>query len=258
MTSAVTVPFVFTVAYTGTSAGLITNFTALNNYPNNAFWQIDGANVANVNANLNGVAPWALQKVDNYAVRFEVRQGDYWTYSAGTDTGNNRNEVSFGLDQTDCFAEGIEFNISYILTIEPGPVNTGSWCTLTQVHATTDVPPCPFATGLDTSDRFSVVLQSPQSVNNYIYTTPSGLVRGRAYSMRYQGLMRAVGNGYARVWIDDVQVVNFTGAMGAFSSSSLYWVKFGIYRGLAPETISAVFRNVYSRPLRINGVWVYT
>ena len=42
-------------------------------------WQIDGQNWVNQNAN----KPHSLKQVDQYAVRFEVRQGDVWAIPAG-------------------------------------------------------------------------------------------------------------------------------------------------------------------------------
>lgn len=220
------------------TAGLITNFTAVNAQ----VWQIDGANVVNQNANQSGGTPWALQMVDSHAVRLEVRQGDFWQ----GDTGNNRNEVSIGLDLSDCWAAGVQFNMNFTLTINPGPVSTASFFDLCQVHATTDTPPSPFYINLDAGDFLNVLIQSPTVSLQSIYLSPSPIVRGQDYDIRCQVLMGPGGGGYARVWIDDVQVANFSGAIGA--TGSLYWSKFGLYRGLAPETVSAVFRNVYVFP----------
>jgi hypothetical protein len=235
------------------TGGLIADFTGLNERQ----WKLDGVPVSNQNANTSGNKSWCLQQKDDYTLRFENRQGDDWD-SPYAGTGCNRNEVGVGDGEVYCFADGVEGNGSFTLTVEPGPANKASWCTIVQVHAISDTPPCPFAMGLQqNTDKLSVVLQDPVGGNNYIYDTPQGLVRGQAYKIRFQFKMGPSGGGYARVWIDDAQVVNFSGKIGA-SGNTKYWYKFGIYRGATSETLSMVFKNVYLRPSYKDGAWVNT
>ena len=215
--------------------GKITNFKK-----NNAeVWQIDGKNVGNQNAS----KAWSLTQLDDYAVRLEVRAGDLWVNPHYNDAGNNRNEVAYGdLNGATIYPEGVQLNLSMTVTIEPGPVSTSGWCDLAQLHSTTNTPPSPFYINLDKGDFLNVIIQSPTIPYKSIYRSPQPVVRGKAMNLRAEVMMKPAGGGYARVWLDNVQIANYTGAIGA--TGSQYGWKFGLYRGEVPETLSAVFRNV--------------
>lgn len=217
--------------------GLITGFSAANN----ATYQIDGKDVTNQNANKS----WSLKKLDDYTLRFEVRSGDVWYNTAGQgDRSTNRNEVADGAGggSTVTYPEGETLQLSETITIEPGSRNTSSWCDLTQLHATTDNPPSPFYIQLSTEDKLEVVLQKPNGSNVYVWKNQTPVVRGTAYHLKAAVKMGPSGNGKIEVWLDDVKVVDYAGAVGA--NNSRYSWKFGIYRGEAPETLAAVFKNV--------------
>jgi hypothetical protein len=114
------------------------------------------------------------------------------------------------------------------------------------LHATTNVSPtyCPFALGIEnTQDRLNVVLQSPKGGNNYVWTAPQSVERGREYDWKMVMTMGAGGNGKVDVWLDGEQIVNFRGAVGA-TNSQYYW-KIGLYRGQATETSIVRHRNVH-------------
>ena len=49
--------------------------------------------------------------------------------------------------------------------------------------------------------------------------------------------------GFARVWLDGKQIVNYSGALGG-DTTEYYW-KTGHYRGGAPETNTVQHRNIH-------------
>jgi hypothetical protein len=92
------------------------------------------------------------------------------------------------------------------------------------------------------TDKLQVILQSPQG-NNYIYTSPAAIVRGQAMRLKVKTKMGPSGNGYVGAWLDDRQIVDFNGRVGA-TGSQYYW-KCGAYRGVAPETTKVEFKNIH-------------
>lgn len=200
--------------------GLISGFKAANG----GSYSIDGIACQNDNPNRS----WSMVKLSDYVLRTELRSGDRWS------DGTERCEVSFFNTR---YSNGTQINLSETITVQPGPVNKGSWCVLNQLHAVTNVSPtyAPFHVNLNTADRLQIVLQSPANGNNYIYTSPSPIVRGQPMSIVAQMMMAPAGGGFVRVWLNGSQIVNFTGAVGA--TNSAYWWKMGVYRGNAPETI---------------------
>lgn len=216
--------------------GLIENF----NPANGARYKIDGLVVANDSC----AKPWSLTKLDNYTLRVEVREGDVWAAAGGsyTDSGCNRCELSFA----DQYNEGSMMNWEATVTVLPGPKNTGSWCGLVQSHATTNVNPtyCPFAIQMEqNTDRLQIILQEPNNGWNRVYLAPNAVVRGQPMRLRSKVKMAPTGGGSVAVWLDDAQIVNFAGKVGA-TNSKYYW-KCGIYRGTAPEVAQVEFKNIH-------------
>ncbi len=219
-----------TVTATG---GLITSFSGANG----AAFNVGGQSVQAENANKS----WSLTQLNSNTLRFSVHSGDHWTSGSYNDSPSERSEIQFAP----LYSAGTQINVSETITVQPGPVNTASWCDLNQLHATTNVSPTysPFVIGLDQSDRLCVVLQSPgQTQNNLVYKSPNPVVRGQPMNLISQVSMGPTGGGFVRVWLNGTQIVNFTGAVGA-TNSQYYW-KLGVYRGAAVETITADFSNV--------------
>jgi hypothetical protein len=219
--------------------GKITGFTT---GLNDAVFQLDGMEAHPENASKS----WSLQKLDDYSLRFEVRSGDKWHWDPAGGP-EERNEVSMGAADPLFFNLGEWFNFEYWLTYLPGPTNTAGWVTLTQTHSTANVSPIynPFVVSLQqNTDKLQIVLQyTGQSGNNCVYTGPSALVRGQAYHLKARMKFGLSNDGVVQVWLDDKQIVNFTGNVGA--STGFFYPKFGFYRGAAKETSAVVFKNVH-------------
>jgi hypothetical protein len=218
--------------------GLIENFTNANGQ----YWKCDGLDVGN-----NTTNPWSLTKLDDYTLRFEVRHGDVWAASGGSYTdGPEAERCEIGFDQNH-LDEGALLNWEGIITVLAGPKNTGSWCTLVQLHATTNVAPtyAPFSINLQqNTDKLQISLEEPkQSANNYVYTSPNAIERGKPMDLRAKVKMGPTGNGSVVMTWDGKNIVNFNGKVGA-TNSKYYW-KNGIYRGAAPETTKADFSHIH-------------
>jgi hypothetical protein len=211
----------------------ITNFAGANG----STFTVDGYSAQAENAN----QAWSLTQPDANTLQFSVRSGDTWRTSGYTDSGANRSEIQFGQQ----YSAGTQMNLSETITVQPGPTNTASWLDLTQLHATTNVAPTysPFVLGVDKSDHLVVILQHPnQSANTLVYRSPDPIVRGQPMDFDFQVIMGPTGGGYVGVWKDGTQIVNYHGPVGA-TNSEYYW-KIGVYRGSAPEIMTADFSNV--------------
>jgi hypothetical protein len=211
--------------------GKITNFSA----SSGSQFQIDGVDVDTQNAS----KAWSLKNPDPYTLQFEVRSGDRYQHDSA---GSERNEIQFSPH----YAEGVQTGIEATLTIQPGPLNTAGWVDFIQLHATTNVSPTysPFVLALDHSDKLEIVLQEPAQGNLYVYKTPNPVARGQAIAVKCEVTMQPAGGGRVKVWFAGVQVVDYTGPVGA-TNSEYYW-KCGIYRGAARETLAATFRNIHA------------
>jgi hypothetical protein len=215
-------------------ASTITSFSSASS----TTFTVDGQTVYTDNANKS----WSLTEPDANTLQFSVHAGDNWA-SAGwsdavNDGGANRSEVQF----EQLYSAGTQINVSETLTVQPGPTNTASFLSFNQLHATTGSPPAPFYLGLDTSDHLIVVLQGPNGYYNEVYRSPNPIVRGQPMDLNFQLNMGPSGGGYVGVWLDGTQIVNYHGVVGA--TGSQYYLKEGIYRGPAAETLTADFSNV--------------
>ncbi|WP_035663540.1 hypothetical protein, partial [Bradyrhizobium sp. Ec3.3] len=96
----------------------ITSFSATNM----SHFMVDGDTVEAQNAN----QPWSLTNPDPNTLQFQVRSGDYWSTSGWSDLTNdggaNRSEIEFPHVNA-----GTQINVSYGLTVQPGPVNNASF-----------------------------------------------------------------------------------------------------------------------------------
>ncbi|SIO34660.1 Polysaccharide lyase [Bradyrhizobium erythrophlei] len=215
----------------------ITNFSGANG----SRITIDGHTASVQNSNES----WSLTSPDTRTLRFEVHSGDHWSSATWSDLTDNRgaerSEVSFSPN----YSQGTQINVSYQLMVQPGQANNASFLALNQMHATTEGPP-PFSVEMDGEHMEIVLRYTPSGSTKYAtvvaYRDPNPIERGHSYDMNVQVNFDPNGNGYLNVSRDGVQIVKYQGAIG-MAGASYYW-KEGIYRGPAPETITADFSNV--------------
>jgi polysaccharide lyase-like protein len=210
------------------TVGKITNF----NGANNAHFNIDGIQVLVQNPNKS----WSLRNPDPYCLQFEVRPGDCWVDGSYVDHGNNRSEIEFSPR----YNSGVKLIFAATLNVS-GSAPTAVDFYFTQLHAVSGSPPAPFYLQIAKGDYLEVITQNPNSNWNRIYRAPSPIRRGQAMQLRSEVNMNTSG-GYAKVWLDGNQIVNYSGAIGA-SNSQYYW-KCGIYRGETPDTLSLYLKNL--------------
>jgi hypothetical protein len=116
-----------------------------------------------------------------------------------------------------------------------------------QLHATPEGnTPCPFSIQIEgPTKKLRIIAQEPSKTWTELYYGPAnGIVRGQPMNIKCKVKMGATGNGSALVMLDGNTIVNFTGKIGASTSSTYYW-KWGIYRNAAPETLQVDFSNVH-------------
>jgi hypothetical protein len=207
------------------TTGLITNFKAASG----ARYQVGGIDCWNDNAN----KAWSIKQLDDYTLRFEVRQNDRYSSDPAD---SNRSEVVFY--HGDFRPAGRELELSETITVQPGPVSTASWMNLCQLHAEANSPPSPFYIELKTdTDKLQVIAQSPTDGWIQAYLAPKPIVRGKPMNLIYRVKMSPNDDsGYIRVWLDGEQIVDWSGRCGAMSGG-YYW-KLGAYRENVSETIT--------------------
>ena len=197
----------------------------------------------------SGDKSWSARRSVEFPelTRLEVRNGDTWSEDRGRKPHKERSELSGRT----LFDEGGEIWISYSMLIEGGPVSTAKAVLLGQLHhldggvATT----APYSVWLNRGDRLSIeTWSSPEDplVHNPIGPSRT-LFSQRSFERdRWHHLVHHVrfghdGTGAAQVWIDGVQVADYSGRLGYVGR--YYW-KFGIYRDTAPERIAVQYGNV--------------
>jgi hypothetical protein len=236
----------------GPSGGLISRFNvSVGGY--NGITTIDGldyqANAAN--------KPYAIQKVDDHTVRYEIRAGDRWAHdSAGVD----RSELNGGAEGDGLYSKlvphDVDAKLAYRVMIELGGANTANWFLIGQLHnSDPNTGPWtspPIAVEL-VGEKWSIVTRScrpggdptnaPGSDNvlKRPWTAPSNLVRGQWYVIELEWKLNQGNSGYLRVKFDGVQVVNYSGPLGYGMSG--YW-EIGLYREANSTTMACQIRNM--------------
>jgi hypothetical protein len=211
---------------------------------------------------VNGNKPWSIANPDSQTLRFEVHSGDCFEqpgsgYCENNPTHSERSEVVYpATANRDNLPYGQEINVSYNITIEPGQANTAAWFAIGQFHnqdPNGEGTSPPLEIDLQPGDHMSIYvgwltgLHAPVSMlysttkgnlnvsYGQVYMDPNDIVRGHNYAMCLQIKFDSV-NGYARVWRDGVQIVNYTGPLGF--GQPVYW-KMGIYRGTTTNDVQA-------------------
>jgi Polysaccharide lyase len=219
-----------------------------------AISQFSGTNGANILIDETGASvqnanqPWSLTEPDANTLGFSLHSGDVWSQAGGgwNDlTMNNAAERSeIAVNGQNPYAAGTQINVSYQLMIEPGAANTAPWLSLSQFHETPANGPGPFGIELDGEHmRIRAAIGTGSSGPTVVWEDPNPIQRGHYYDMNIQVKFDPSGNGFLNVWRDGVQIVNYQGPIGYGGQS--YYFKEGVYRGPAPETMTANFRELH-------------
>lgn len=190
---------------------------------------------------------WSYQNTGDVA-RFEVHAGDKWAQD-GTQA-KERSEVA----TSEKLAFGKEYDVSFSLMIEPGAKNTAEWMTLVQIQSTFDAGEAghspAFAIEM-VGDRMRIVtrdssqLLSTAADTHYVrqYTDVADVSRGVWYDFKIHVTLDAFGGGALDVTRNGVNLVNYHGAVG-FNDLVGSYLKLGVYRAAASETIAVNYRDV--------------
>lgn len=151
-------------------------------------------------------------------VRFQMMPNNRW-YNDG---GDERTELD-GYKQP--FQVGIPYWLAYTLYLEPGPPLTSDWMVLGQI---------PGLMGHFIKNTIMTWSAAKRPFHS------EAIARGVNYHFVEKFVMDPV-NGYYGSWFNGKQVADFHGPMG--DAGKNYYVKFGIYRGIASETLSVRYAN---------------
>ena len=232
----------------GSTGGKITNFTST---PKQRF-QLDSVDTQVHTAGRT----YSIANPDEYTLRFEAHNGDYAWYDS---SGVNRSEVEW----THRVPADQAIEQSFQLMIEKnGPngfVNTANSYFITgQWHNDDDSggpytsPPLYFTfvrgpnNPWDPGDHIQVHGlhgQYPSTSFDHLllWTDPNPIVCDVYHKVRIEVKFQTNNNGYARVWIDDVQRVDYRGPIG-FGRANYF--AYGIYRSAAQENASVKYKNM--------------
>lgn len=214
-------------------AAEIASFSATNN----STITLDGSNYRVQNANQS----YSLTNPDSDTLRFELRAGDHWSSPEYTDPRNcQRSEIAGAT----VYQPDTQINISYQFMVDPGPVDDangpGKFTVLGQLHADTLTGASPpFAVELVNGDHMAIDIGTHNPV--YVYIDPNPIQRGHYYSMNIQVKFASKGDGFLRVWRDDVNVVDHRGPLG--TGTGTYW-KEGVYRSSTAQSVAVSFRRL--------------
>ena len=203
----------------------------------------------------NAKRPWSCVRLDANLFRFELRSGDIWPNPGG---GTERTEIFGPYEEiygAYLIPPGITVSVSYDLMLEPGPANIAQWLVMEQWHS--DFNPAiiqpvhpPLAIYFFNNDQMQIggvyaATNSTAETDLTLYADPNPLQRGRFYSMKIVAKFQNDATGFAQVWRDGVQIVNYSGPLGY--GQAVYW-KEGIYRYPTNQTIAAQYRNTTVTP----------
>jgi len=163
----------------------------------------------------------SIQRTDSQnVVRFQMIAGNRWyNDEAG---GDERTELD-GYKQS--FQVGVPHWTAYTLHIEPGPRLTADWIVLGQIP------------GL--MGHFVKNMIMTWSAANKTFHSER-IAQGVNYQFVEKIIIDPV-NGYYGSWFNGKQVVDYHGPFGA--AGKTYYLKFGIYRGATPETMTVRYAN---------------
>jgi len=213
----------------------------------------------------NAQQPYDLQVATNTSAplaRFEVRPGELWSGDVGgNDTERSEADGSAGAK----YPKGTPFWTAYSFLIEPGapqintaggnPGGPAGWCILGQWHGDGKEQAVPAELNLVTTGRrissaehlrFTIQTDPGQTWKT-LWTDPAFFVRGKPYDVVVALQVAGLPSDRAQVWINGVQIVNYTGVIGSATPDPNLYFKFGIYRGWQGDglpPIAAQYANV--------------
>jgi len=199
----------------------------------------------------NAKQPWSTVRLDSNLFRFELRSGDTWPNPGGFTERAEINDAGY----QDTRPPGTVVNVTYDFMLEPGPTNIAQWLVIGQWHssysptAPQPVHP-PLAIYIFNNDRIQIggvwaPTGSTTETDLTLYADPNPLARGHFYSMKIVAKFMNDATGFAQVWRDGVQLVNYSGPLGYGQS---VWWKNGLYRYPTNQTTAAQYRNVILTP----------
>lgn len=218
---------------------------------------------------------YSISNVDSQTLAFEVHSGDHWSDDASNHPTltPERSEID---GYNNMYVSGTPIEISYNFTMGAGSANRAPWFVIGQFHNNDQ------SLGGSTSPPFEIDLCAAggcvtgggdhmtidvgwltanlsslnpplftQTVNGvgisygYVYHDRNPIVRGHTYAIVIQAKFHPT-DGYAYVWRDGVQIVNYTGPLGF--GYPVYW-KNGIYRAHTNnDTQRALYQNLVISP----------
>lgn len=195
-------------------------------------------------------APWAISR-DRNTYRFEVRQADRSDWDSKHNHISNRAEISSNYR----IPVGVKFEFGFSMQVaSSGPI-TSRWMTLGQLRPPADANEKLlsiwgqnlFAPG----NNFSIFVRATNkhgrpAKKRIVLYQDENFDTSKVHKFRYEMMVPQRGDGMLKAWIDEVQVVDYTGKIGYQSKTGGY-LKLGIYRAPAPETVSATYRDVFLR-----------
>jgi len=198
----------------------------------------------------NAGQPWNYV-VKGSSARFEVRPGDSLP---GDGKIKERSEIATSLRMK----RDRPYEINFNLMIEPGPPNTASWMTLSQIQSTPDPGEPghspPFAIEM-VGERMRIItrddpnrLASRETTTYHAhYTDERPIKRGHWYRMRIRVKFGPSGDGFLQVFRDGRRLVDYQGPLGFEDIVGPYW-KEGVYRASTREPFAANFKNLSIKP----------
>ena len=189
---------------------------------------------------------WSIN-CQNGNLRFELRSGDRWQ----RDVYHNHDAERAELASPSVYGTDIWYGFDFM--VEPGPPTSSNWLEAGQFHNTPDpgeMKPSPaVAQGFSEGDVFRIFVRYDASKPLRINPKPlhvfedTHFVRGKYYHFVYHIVYTPTDAGLVDVWRDGQQIVNYRGPVGYVNFRSPY-LKVGIYRAPAAETVVAHYANV--------------
>lgn len=182
-------------------------------------------------------------------VIFTVRSGDVWDKEMASNP-SERSE----LKQHYKWPMGSDMYFAYDIEFLEGMPSASTWVVLGQIHQSPnpeDYPKVspPFAVYILDHDRLSVSIRSSQQFP--IESNPTakellsipGINSGQTYRLAFRVRYRSDEDGAVDGWLNGKQRIRYRGPVGYPARTGPY-LKFGIYRGRAADTLRIAYRNV--------------
>ncbi|MFY9658490.1 MAG: heparin lyase I family protein [Methylocystis sp.] len=186
-------------------------------------------------------AAYSIETIGTNTIRFQVNPGDVWSYDPTT---KNRSELASDIQ----IPYDVPLNISYVMQIEPGSVNSSQWCVLGQIHQQDTISASP-PFEIDMNGNYMQVnigyLNSAQQPTYLtVFQDSQPIVEGANYAFNISATFDASGNGHLVVTRNGVTIVNYSGPLGYGGANGyLYW-KEGIYESQTTTTMAVDYSNL--------------